>query len=354
MFQQRLTLAAALVCAVALGACSGDSTGSNGPASVAVSGGGNQPGVTWHDLRSPLEVTVSNKDGGGVSGVGVKWTVTGDADLDSVTTHTNAAGRATNRLSIGEATGTVTVTASVGKLPAAHFTIVVTKPCDARIPLPYGASVSEEIEPLDCQLADGSFVDLYTATIPAQRVMRITETSSQVQPFVVAYGATGEVLAYEEAGTGGTSAAFNLLAPAGTYLLGAGSHDVLDLGTYTLSAVDEPGDASPCLLTWVARGIAATRSVSASCGTSTAHYSEYAMVLKDGQTVTIGAESAVLDPRVEVYESTTGGAIRVALDDNSGGGTSARLVFTPRGTSVYYIFVYAKAGGVGAFTLTVQ
>jgi hypothetical protein len=46
--------------------------------------------------------------------------------------------------------------------------------------------------------------------------------------------------------------------------------------------------------------------------------------------------------------------VRVALDDNSGGGTSARLVFTPRGTTVYYIMVYGKAGGVGDCTLTVQ
>ena len=356
MLQQRLSLAAALVAAVALGACSGDSTGGDGPASITVSGGGNQPGVTWHDLKSPLEVTVTSQSGKPVSGAGVAWTVSGDADLDSATTHTSAAGRATNRLSIGETPGTVTVTATVGKLPAAHFTIVVTKPCDARIPLPYGSSVTEEIEALDCQLKNGSFVDLYTAATTTQRVMRVTESSTQVDPFVTVYSTAGEVLAYhDDISTQNLNSALSFLAPAGTYLLAAGSQDALDLGTYTLTAQDD-ADAGGCQWVWVMRGVsAAARAITPNdCAYNNEHWDTYPIVLKAGQTLTVTANSTAFDGRLELYKEESFGSYRVAQDDNSAGGTDPRLTFTPTETDLYYIYLYAKSGGTGAYTLTVQ
>lgn len=99
--------------------------------------GDNQP-VTpiKQQFPSPLVVVVTDAQGKPVSGASVSWTITGPGTLNAIASTTGADGRAQVNVTAGTTPGTITVTATVGSLPALTFTL------QSRLPGPSITSTS--------------------------------------------------------------------------------------------------------------------------------------------------------------------------------------------------------------------
>jgi hypothetical protein len=81
-----------------------------------------------------------------------------------------------------------------------------------------------------------------------------------------------------------------------------------------------------------------------------AHYKEFNVNLKQGKKYVIKLDSNAFDAVLKVFGPT---GMQVGFDDNSGGGTNARIEYTAPVTGNFRIFAIAHAGKVGAFHLTV-
>jgi len=113
--------------------CGGDDGGDGGtgppPAATtiaAVSGGG-QAAQAGSQLPAPFVVRVTDAQGGGVSGVGVSWSVTaGGGSLSAASTSSNSQGQASVTLTLGPAAGQNTVTATAAGLSGSPVTFSAT------------------------------------------------------------------------------------------------------------------------------------------------------------------------------------------------------------------------------------
>ncbi len=105
---------------VAIAACGGDSTGpsDHSPKSISIAGGNNQQGVVGTAVAVAPSVVVKDKSGSVVEGAVVTFTVTaGGGSITGGSATTNAAGVAqVGSWTLGTATGTNTLSASVGSL----------------------------------------------------------------------------------------------------------------------------------------------------------------------------------------------------------------------------------------------
>jgi hypothetical protein len=87
------------------------------------------------------------------------------------------------------------------------------------------------------------------------------------------------------------------------------------------------------------------------------HSDRVFVMLKPGETITVSMSSSVFDAKLELED---GSGVLVASDDNSGGGTNARLTYTaPTGGasvdtySIYATSVLATGGGSYSFAVSV-
>jgi len=123
-------MSAALVFAVALGACSSDNGGGPNTLTVAKSAtnsGDAQTGTAGQALADPLRVAVTD---GGVAqnGVTVTWATTNGGSLSPATSTTDANGLAVTMWTLGAGGGAQTATASVTGASGSPVTFTATSP----------------------------------------------------------------------------------------------------------------------------------------------------------------------------------------------------------------------------------
>lgn len=83
-------------------------------------------------------------------------------------------------------------------------------------------------------------------------------------------------------------------------------------------------------------------------------FDDYAIELEPGQSVLIRAESEAFDPVVRVYAADQRGAQEMAMDDDSGGGFNAFLIFAPDEGGRYIVRVTSfSTDGAGAYRLRI-
>lgn len=99
----------------------------NAPATVLKVSGDNQSATVSQALTNPLVVRVRNTGGQGLQGVAVQWSVVqGGGTLGATATVTNALGEASTTYTVGAATGTNEVRASVQTAPAINTSFTAT------------------------------------------------------------------------------------------------------------------------------------------------------------------------------------------------------------------------------------
>ena len=336
------------------------------PAQVHKVRGDTQSVVTGAAVPEPPAVRVTDLHGNAVAGVSVVFTVgTGGGSVSGGTVTSDAEGvAAVGAWTLGATPGSNTLNATAGSLAPATFTATALDPCDAEAPITVGTPASGELKTIDCRFSTGEYVDYFRLQLASAASLRIAQTSSAIDSYVIGYDSTHYFVGYNDDQSSNTqNAAFRLLAAPGRYILAATSFGPGEIGAYSLAVTDVPAEISDCptddfMHVWATRGITTTQQVQATnCSTTiegAVYYSDrLIMRVVAGRTYTITMLSTAIDPWLTLFVAGSGEVI--GENDDGGGGTTARLVHTP--TANGYIVIDAStafAQTTGAYTLTIQ
>jgi hypothetical protein len=226
-----------------------------------------------------------------------------------------------------------------------------------------GASISGQLSTSDCRQVDllvpstsGRFFDVYRLKITGYTILTAVMSSNAVDSYLILLdAATKKVLASDDNSAGNGNAGMSMGVPPGDYLLVATSAGV-EAGAYMLrTRVEAP---VPC----IEDSIALPGSVHAALAASDCSFVDYVPFLTEFSyiktyqfevtqrgLVTIDLASTQFDAYlVLLHQDKTS----IAQDDDSGGGSNARIVVT-LDPGVYTILANAYSEGEsGAFDLT--
>jgi hypothetical protein len=346
----------ALAGIVALQLSCGDSSGP-GPAASSIDANSSQtlaagPGTQVAELPS---VIVRDENGSPLGGVSVTFAVTGGGgSVTGARAVSNSSGIATvGSWTLGPVAGTNTLTASTGSLPAVTFTAEGADPCTVTIPHTLGTTSSGQLTRSDCDLGDGSFVDLYSVSIPSPGTYTFTQSGS-FDTYLLLLGSVS-LIAENDNGPQANSSVVKAILPAGSFILGANSLQASVTGAYTVASAVTTAEITNCEIVFTTPGISTQQSLQSSdCSTNGIFADDYIIFLAAGRTITASMSSSALDSDLEIHAS--GSTTIVASNDNIDGTTQdARVTFTPVSSGYYVIRSRsAAAGATGAYTLTVQ
>ncbi len=314
-------------------------------------------------------VKVLDEHGIPVPNVSVTWTVTaGDGlvrtitppvEAASVTVMTSATVPFTSSAGFraGPTPGNNTITASVPGVPAATFMIASTamSVCSGITDYTLGASINGTLSSSDCKNYYDIgppylyyYLDAYRVTLAQTTVAEVT-LSASYSPTIRTATATRHLRS-----AGGSPAIVRLILPPGTHYVGATSSSQAISGSYTLSSTLNP-DLTTGATAVVAKGINASLNVLTTSAFANAPYNALRteIFLWAGEQVTIEMQSPNFDAFLGLYGPS---ATWVATDDNSGGGTNAKIIFTAPSPGTYAIYAGTATNAVPAnrgFTLLV-
>ncbi len=337
--------------------CGGDSSG---PGDVASSMTANSsvtvnspPGSQVSERPS---VVVYDQTGNPMSGVTVTFTAGGGGSVAGGSQVTNAQGVATvGGWTLGTTVGSYTLVASAANLTPVTFTASTVDPCIGLTPLNFGTSANGTLSTSDCQLADGSFIDFFSTTVPAAGTYVFTQTASTIDSFLVLFGSTGVVIGVNDDLSDATrNSAVKAILPAGDYRLGATSWAASEVGTYTLTSASSATGITNCEDVFLARGSNTAQQLQTTdCAiSSTVVADDYFVFIENGQSITVTMASSAFNTTLELWSTPT---TRLAVNDDNGTSTDSRLTFTSTSSNLYLVRATSSVPGAsGAYTLAVE
>jgi hypothetical protein len=273
----------------------------------------------------------------------------------------NEDGRFSN-LGIDLAGADYRLTATSPDLTAATSAPFTVGPECPGIPYTIGTTVSGTLTADACRASESLFYNRYIVTTSVAELFsaRITAPLRVGAVFIdgTRFGAQSDTVPY--------------LAAPGTYSLRVYSGTNGDVGSYQLSTyfanLSKGNLGAPGYLCWriqTHRGIVYQEELRCSsgpggqilypCGSGTTSVSPYRLFLPPNAIVTITASSTAFDPCLEALDGTT--SQQIAVDDNGGGGTTARLTLAPSPTARNLIINVSgrpPLPAVTPFTITIQ
>ena len=349
-----------VACVAALWALWGCSAGSTDPLfskTLTITGGNLQTGCLLNPLPESLEVMLTGSNGNPLAGEPVTWRVTGgSAALSSTVRTTDAAGRARVQLALGLALSPIAVSVSAAGAPAVSFSAT------GRVAsYGLGQTMSSTLNASSCTFVGGGPFDAYALRLSGTQAFTVSLSADSFDATleVVDEGfALGGAFNLDSVpGKGVTNSFLKMIATGGAYGIAAGGQNLGAAGSYSLTTAAGPVYADSCLSDiWVTRGIATQQDLkSTDCvdGTGPYYFDQFQLILVAGQSVTITEISAAFDAELFVHSSSGS----VVSDDNSGGGTNARLSYTNSSTGAELLFILpssATVGATGAYTLTID
>lgn len=142
----------------------------------------------------------------------------------------------------GAVTGPITISkAGCPDVQTGTFTVTTTNPCNNPTPITVGQTVNGQLSAGDCVLNDGSFADLYSFNGTTGQQIAISLTSSAFNAYLLLANPSGQVIAQDNDGGGGTNAripatsGFFTLPATGTYTIYANSLTAGQTGSYALT-----------------------------------------------------------------------------------------------------------------------
>lgn len=227
------------------------------------------------------------------------------------------------------------LTATAAGLTAATSAPFTVGPECPGTPYEIGTTVSGTLTESACRSNENAVYARYIVTTSALQHLTARTTApmrvSVVFPDGTRFGTVTDSVPY--------------LAAPGTYSIRVSSGANGELGTYQLTSrfsnLSKGTLGAIGYLCWriqTHRGITyqeelrcasgtGPNTIAYPCGTGTTSSSPYRLYLPANATATITASSAAFDPCLEVFNSQFTQSL--AVDDNSGGGTTARIVLTP-------------------------
>jgi Bacterial Ig-like domain (group 1) len=346
----------ALAGIVALQISCGDSSGP-GPTAASIAANSSTtllaaPGTQVAEVPS---VIVRDANGNPLAGVTVTFAVTsGGGTITGGHAVSNSAGEAhVSSWTLGSTPGTNTLTAATGSLPPVTFTAQGADPCATALPHTFGTTTNGTLTVSDCDLGDGSFIDLYSVTIPSAGTYVFTQAGN-FDTYLFLIGSESRIGENDDGPQLNTSL-LKAILPAGSFFLGANALQPGVTGTYTLTSAATTAQVTNCENVFLIAGISSQQSIqSTDCSTNGVLADDYLIFLIAGRSITASMSSSALDSYLEIF--AVGNSTALASNDNIDGTTQdARLAFTAQQTGYYFIAAGTKAAGVtGAYTLTVQ
>lgn len=182
---------------------------------------------------------------------------------------------------------------------------------------------------------------------------RLDMTSKEFDVYVRLEDSGGKALAQDDDSGGERNARINFACPAtGTYRLVATAYASGSQGAYTLTVVDlaSSGTIALDLKDGKSQVKGELRQEDARDAVKTHQCKTYTVRFEVHAQYQIDLSSDAVDAFLRLEDPT---GKQLAMDDDGGGGRSARIRFTCPTTGVYRVIATSHSGGVGAFVLSV-
>ena len=328
------------------------------PAQLEILSGNGQTIAAGDSAHDPLAVRVRGSDGAAFAGAAVSWTVSqGSATLDPITSPSDPTGIARTRVRAIASTGTIEVTASVGSVTPAVFTLYgpnpnTPDPCSplSTPAIEIGRSIAGSLGPGDCNIA-GNLYDFFAFGLDTQRVVTLDERSHDFEPSVLVFEwasglGRGRVTHADEA-------VLKAILPGGSFAVGSSSKPAGATGTYTI-VIDTGGSedvhdcASILVVHWVRT---AQRLERTDCVEDTGRYHDsFVAAMWGNEALAVGMISHDFTPHLRITDASN---TVVAESDFSRRDTA--IVEYPVGSPGYYTIEATSGtpGATGTYTLTV-
>ena len=221
-------------------------------------------------------------------------------------------------------------------------------------------TVAGSLQTTDC-LSNGYYHDGYRLTVTSATTYRIDVTAGFDSYVIITNttssnpGQTANWIASDDDDGPGANAQLTVNLQPGTYVIWARSYATGVTGAYTLSVLP----VNPCSV-WPPILLSETVSgtlQSGDCLRSSYLHDGYELTVGTTTTYTITMSSTAVDPYLLVASSSSPDPVSgtiLAQDDNTGGGTTARVTITLNPGSYVIWASTASTNQSGAYTLTVQ
>jgi hypothetical protein len=339
---------------------------------VSFTKGGDQQATAAGD-RTLLGLAVNLKDEHGlyVPNFPVSYSVTSGGGVllsfspyqfgEQITVNTSMFGLAGAQFRPGLAPGTNTVTATVAGFAPITFTVQgsALSACSGIVDHTPPGSVSSSLSSFDCidffsgGSGDRFYTEPYRFTLASQQVVQFSMSGS-FAPALTATNATRYIAHEINSNTNGAAVLRLMLAP-GTYYLGASSNLESTSGSYTLTSLLNP-DLSTGTDPFAVRGVTVPLTVRATNPFSNAPFKAQPVkiFLWGGEQVTLEMQAGGFDAYLGLWDIEA--AAWVATDDNSGGGTNAKIIYTALHPGLYTVYAGVATNTTpvaGQFTLII-
>lgn len=111
-------------------------------------------------------------------------------------------------------------------------------PCEDLVEFSIGQTLNGSLTARDCELEDGSFIDLYGFTLGTTREVTLTQRSNDFDSFLFLFGSDGEPITSDDDSDPETEfgSRITITLPPGSYVVGANSVFRGETGSYQLSS----------------------------------------------------------------------------------------------------------------------
>ena len=229
--------------------------------------------------------------------------------------------------------------------------------------LPMNAEVSGRLVRSDPQLRDSSVYEAWRFDGTAGQIVQIDVISTDFDAFAILTDGAGNKLADNDDGGGGTNARITYTLPTtGTYRILANSWVKGHYGRYTVrlhslgaaSGADAPGGVLPGTVGQIMRGQTMSGRLSPNDPklSDGSVYQAWTYIGRAGESIQVDVVSSDFDAYAIVQD---GNGVKLAADDDSGGGTNARITYTLPYSGAYRLIANTyRQGSFGAFSLSVR
>jgi hypothetical protein len=233
-------------------------------------------------------------------------------------------------------------------------------PCLETAPITLGQTINGNLAAGDCLLDDGTYIDFYSFSATAGQPISISMNSGVFDTYLILFDDAGNsIYENDDTGTVGTNSRVPIdggvitLPYTGEYFIGANSYDP-DTGSYTVSLNTDAACATTAIgYNQTVNGNLATSDCAVNIEGEPFYTDLYTFSGTAGQQISIAMNSSAVDSYLILHTPSGDGSLD---DDNSGGGTNARIpttgTFTLPQTGTYTIEASAfNSFEVGAYTL---
>lgn len=229
-------------------------------------------------------------------------------------------------------------------------------PCTFAQPVSLNGGYIQNLGGGACTGANGYPTDLYTFTLPADATVAAIMTSSELEGNLILTDSSGNTLRSDSNSYATGDPLMVQYLKAGTYMLAARAASSTVGGLYEVNVLDTPGDRP--VFCGAKGAISDGSNVFDTLSYTACQYIDqtfadmYQMTLAADGTIDLRLNSNDFDAYL-VLQDAKGNV--VATDDDSGGGTNARITQSlPAGTYYVYAKPFANYYSVGKYTLSLS